>query len=127
METQHSVDLVKLCHSFTTRRRGEEAYDALLPELHGGTVELNLDGVDVLSASFLDGLLLSLIGGGHLESVLFRSTDPRTTTRLERLSGVRDVDIYSVDLQGRIQKVKRRQPNHFRARFADRKPEPVPD
>ena len=121
MDERSTVALASLSSSFTTRRRGEEAYMELQPMLRAGPVVLDLDDVEVLSVSFLDGLLLGLINCGHINSVIFRTSNARTRTRLERLSGLRAVDIRSLDSRGEVEKLKRRQPYQFEPRFSEGK------
>ena len=113
MTTQQSVDLVSLSPRFTTRRRGEEAYKALLPALESGAVVLHLDSTDSLSTSFLDGLLLKLMAGNHLSNVMFETNDARKQTILGRLSSVRSIDIQLLNGQGIVEKVKRTSYNLF--------------
>lgn len=106
MTTRQRVDVTDLSSWFTTRRRGEEAYSALLPTLQCGEVVLDLNAADSVSASFLDGLLLRLASGGHLESVLFGAVNPRTLSVLGRLSSIRGIDILLLNGDGAVERVE---------------------
>ena len=121
MDTQTRVALSGLSTICTTRRRGEETYERLLPTLQHGTVVLDLDGTDVVSASFLDGLTLKSANDGRLGNLVFATSDPFTKARLERLSGVRGVDIKLLDARGIARRVRKRTPSAVRPRFRETK------
>ena len=110
MATRPKVALTGLSTGFTTRKRGEEAYEKLLPELLNGPIVLDLDGTDVLSTSFLDGLLLQLKNDDHIGNVVFATSDPLTKIRLERLGGARSVDIRLMNARGIARLAKKRAP-----------------
>ena len=114
MEFRRKIPLVGLSPRFTTRRRGEEAFQKLLPELQGAAIILDLDGTSALSASYLDGLLLKLMHGGYLENVVFQTTNPLTRSKLERLSGIRSADIRLMNSIGRARKARKRTPYRVR-------------
>ena len=78
-----------------SRRRGEEAYDALKNHLNTGTVELELGGSDIISTSFLDGLVSKLLVNGETELVTFVTDDTRHIEKLKRISGLRSAILYS--------------------------------
>ena len=118
MDVSEKVELTELSSGFTTRRRGEEAYQRLLPKLRHGAVVLRLDGTDVLSASFLDGLLLKLVNDGHHGNVVFVTSNPLTKTKLERLSGTRSVDIRLMNSRGIPRTVRKRASYAVRPRFS---------
>ena len=94
------IPLAHLSASSTTRRRGAEAYDRLLPLLQDGPVVLDLDGAGVMPASFLDALILRLIDSGHAGDVSFKTTNARAKEKLRRLSGLRDVNLFLHRQQG---------------------------
>ena len=121
MDTRPRVALAGLSTGFTTRTRGEEAYKKLLPELIKGTVVLDLDGTDVLSTSFLDGLLLQLIKDDHLGNVMFATSNPLTQIRLERLSGTRSVDIQIMNSKGVVRRARKRAYFGVKPKFATTK------
>ena len=118
----HSVNLADLSASFSTRRRGEEAYERLLPQLGQGPLVIDLDSAELLSASFLDGLLLKLIQGGHADDTWFKTNDDRAKSRLQRLSGLRKVDIYTYGQPAGVSKLEPRQPQRLKTQFTKEKP-----
>ena len=99
------VDISELSRILTTRGRGTEAYQVFLPHFRKGAVTIDLDGAEIVSASFLDGLLLRLNEGGFLATVSFKTSSPRLHSRLQRLSADRGIDIYRYS-DGRIRKVE---------------------
>lgn len=103
-----TVAISELSSSFSTRRRGAEAYERLLPLLQDGPIILDLDGIDVMPASFLDALIIRLIDSGHAASVAFKTTNLRAEDKLRRLSGLRDVDIFVYRQSGDQEKLERR-------------------
>lgn len=121
MNALKSVDLASLAARFTTRGRSDEAYAELRPNLGGGPVAINLDGIDSLSASFLDGLLLRLLEGDHLQDVTFVTRNARTQEVLARLSSVRSVDIRLLNEQGEVETVTPRPFRQLKPRFAESK------
>ena len=88
------ISLLDLSPAFSTRKRGAETYFKLLPLLQDGPVVLDLDGIDLMPVSFLDGLMLRLMESGHAEDVSFKATNSLAIDKLRRLSGLRDVDIF---------------------------------
>ena len=104
------IPLSHLSTSFSTRRRGAEAYDRLLPLLEDGPVALDLDGIGVMPASFLDALILRLIDSGHTGDVSFKTTNARAKEKLRRLSGLRDVNLFLHRQQGAPEKLEPKLP-----------------
>ncbi len=121
MNALKSVDLASLAPRFTTRGRSEEAYSRLKPLLGDWSTAINLDGIESLSASFLDGLLLRLIEGRHLPNVLFVTREARTLEVLARLSSVRSADIRLLNEQGLVESVTPRPYRALRPRFSQSK------
>ena len=121
MNALKSVDLASLAARFTTRGRSDEAYAELRPLLGDGPIAINLEGIESLSASFLDGLLLRLIAGEHLQDVVFVARKVRTQEALARLSSVRSVDIRLLNERGEIETVTPRPFRQLKPRFAGRK------
>ncbi len=103
--TRHIViDVGTISPRFSTRERGEEAYKKLAPVLvKGHQVVLDLDSIDSVSPSFLDGLLLRL--NEHGQSVSFRTKRPRVKGRLRRIAFLRHVPIKLCDHQGRVESI----------------------
>lgn len=117
------ISLSDLASSFATRRRGAEAYDRLLPFLKDGPVVLDLDGVGVMPASFLDALILRLIESGHAGDVSFRTTSARAKEKLRRLSGLRDVSLFLHQQLGAPEKLEPRLPAPSAAQGAPDSPD----
>ena len=121
MNAFKSVYLASLAARFTTRGRSDEAYAELRPHLGGGPIAINLDGIESLSASFLDGLLLRLLEGDHLHEVAFVTRNDRTQAALARLSSVRSVDIRLLNEQGEVETVTPRPFRQLKPQFTESK------
>ena len=93
----HQIRVTELSSSTGTRARGSEAFATLRPMLDGGTVDLLLDDVDLLSASFLDELVRLLIDGDVSERVTFVTGERATMEKLERVTAIRRADLYARD------------------------------
>lgn len=119
MSKDRIVSLLDLSPSFATRRRGAETYTKLLPLLQNGPVVLDLDGIDLMPVSFLDGLMLRLIESGHSTDVSFKTTNPRAIDNLRRLSGLRNVDVFLYGPSGRPNKLEPRHPEALQIHYSD--------
>ena len=120
---RQKVNLSDLSDSFTTRWRGQEAYFKLTPLLEPNTmVVLNLDGTSILSTSFLDELLLMLDKDNRIDAMLFQTSDSRTRSRLERLSGTRSLGLRLLDSRGGVERIKPRSMDPFRPKLVQHKP-----
>ena len=113
------VSLIDLSPAFSTRKRGAETYVKLLPLLQDGPVVLDLDGIDLMPVSFLDGLMLRLMESGHAEDVSFKATNPLAIDKLRRLSGLRGVDIFLHRPSGRLEKLEPRNPDALQVHYPD--------
>lgn len=71
-----------------SRARGREACERLREQWSASAAAIQLDGVSMLSLSFLDGLVLGLLAAGRLDHVTFVTQDPRTVGKLERVAGL---------------------------------------
>ena len=99
------IDVRNLSHQFSTRHRGEEAYKKLAPTLSGNQqVVVDFDGVELVSPSFIDGLLLRLIE--HRQTVYFKATKPRILERLKRIGNLRKVTLMIWNQGGYIEALK---------------------
>ena len=101
------IPLTTLAPYYTTRRRGEEACKSLLSVMHESPVVLDLDDVDAVSLSFLDGLILHLMRSGHLESVMFTTANLNTSMKLNRLAGTRGANIRLISSDGSVEEAKK--------------------
>ena len=112
--TIRMVRLVDMSESFMTRRRGKEAYRNLHPMLRPDTtIVLNLDGMPILSMSFLDELVLRLREDNKSDALVFQTEDPLTMSRLERISGVRSIVLRSLNPRGKVERIQPRYPAPF--------------
>lgn len=121
------LNVSELSRVLTTRGRGTEAYHEFASHFKEGPVALDLDDAEVISASFLDGLLLRLIEDKLLNSVSFKTSNPRFYTRLQRISADRQVDIHRYR-DGCVEKIEPLQaPKLLRSKFSGIKPvKPIP-
>ncbi len=87
----HITELHSLC---IMRWRGEKAYEKLQGYLQEGLVEVDLDGVELLSMSFLDGLVSKLIAFHLADKVTFRVSDPTVRDKLARIAGIRSATLF---------------------------------
>ena len=101
------IPLTTLAPYYTTRRRGEEACKSLLSVMHESPVVLDLDDVDAVSLSFLDGLILHLMNSGHLDAVMFTTANSATEMKLGRLAGTRGANIRLINADGVVEDAKK--------------------
>ena len=113
------ISLLNLSPAFSTRKRGAETYFKLLPLLQDGPVVLDLDGIEMMPVSFLDGLMLRLMESGHAEDVSFKATNSLAIDKLRRLSGLRGVDIFLHRPSGRLEKLEPRHPDALQVHYPD--------
>ena len=86
------VCLLDLSPAFSTRRRGAETFLKLLPLLQDGPVVLDLDGIDLMPVSFLDGLMLRLMEKWTCRRRVFQNNKlprNRQAATTERVEGCR--------------------------------------
>lgn len=88
---RHYVDLPSLVTKSTTRERGDEAFDKLLPLLKIECVEVDLTHADILSISFLDELILRTAKENLLNSLIF-ITDAERLPKIERAFSMRNLE-----------------------------------
>ena len=82
-------------HPTLTRRRGEETYEKIRPLLDSGQVEIILPSDVPLSLSYLDGIIVKLLGTKHLQDVTFVTGDSRVYDKLARIADIRSIEIYA--------------------------------
>jgi hypothetical protein len=96
----HVTDLAIPC---ITRARGEEAFRAAKAHLDKhGSVEIDLGGIDLLSSSFLDGLINGLALCGLISNVTFAVDDAEIRAKLARIAGLRKVTLFTSSGQKRV-------------------------
>jgi hypothetical protein len=71
-----------------TRPRGEEAYRRLRQRWTEERLAVLLDGVPLLSLSFLDELIAGLLRAGELDRVTFVTAQARTREKLARVAAL---------------------------------------
>lgn len=116
------VSLVELSPSFSTRGRGAEAYEILLPLLNDGPILLDLNGIEIMPASFLDGLLLRLVEGGYANNICFMTDDARAKERLRRVSGLRGIEVFVCGPGGDSERLDPTYPQAAQVQFSTEKP-----
>lgn len=88
------IHINRLTPSCVTRARGEEAAKKLYA--HSGTkpVEVDLSGIEMISLSFLDGLLFSFCKSSNKKRIIFYIDSPDTENKLARIAGMRHITIH---------------------------------
>ena len=88
------INIYELAQPCVTRRRGEEAYSELQSRALQEPIEIALNGVDLLSMSFLDGLIVKLLNSEQTNLVTFVSDEPSVLHKLSRIADIRDVELF---------------------------------
>ncbi len=76
------------------RRRGEQAHQRMNHHFDSADVEINLDGLNSMSMSFIDGIISKLVLNDQLDRVTFVTDNERTLEKLGTISGFRNTPIY---------------------------------
>lgn len=87
----HMHELARPC---LTRRRGEEVYSRLQSGSYADPIEVDLNGVDLLSMSFLDGLIAKLLSANEASRITFVTDDEAVLHKLARIAEIRDAKLY---------------------------------
>ena len=111
------VEISQLASPCMARRRGEEAYEALVTYLRKGPVDILLDGVGIVSTSFLDALVCNLSRAGQTDAVSFVSGDPSILDKLARISGARSVTISARSANGKRYRVTPMMSTEYKPEF----------
>jgi len=85
------VRIMNLSPICITRARGHQAYQNLRILLADSDVEIDLDGVDMVSASFLDALVSGLVQSATLHKVTFRVSNQTLRDKLARIAATRSL------------------------------------
>ncbi len=83
---RHVASIGDLGVPAATRPRGREAVQKFRQRWPAGDLAVSLDGVSLLSLSFLDELITGLAAGGDLARVVFVTDEPRTMEKLARVA-----------------------------------------
>ena len=89
------IELVNHMYPCVTRKRGEklfEKFNSMLGKDDG--IKLSLQGVEILSMSFLDGFISRLIDSNATEQVVFITDEPPSIDKLSRISEIRNVPLF---------------------------------
>ena len=114
----HVSDLSSPC---ITRARGQLAAERLLSYLTTDSVEIDLNDVEMLSTSFLDGLVSHLPAQDIKNKVTFLVNDPIVKNKLARVAAVRHIDLYYCSHNNKRRTVNWKSPSSLKAVFADTK------
>ena len=76
------------------RRRGEQAYQGMSHHFSVDDVEINLDGLNSMSMSFIDGIISKLVLNDQMDRVTFVTNNDRTLEKLGTISGFRNTSIF---------------------------------
>jgi len=87
------LKLEDLAETSLNRKRAKEAYDALRRRDTGSQVEIDVNGVELPSLSFLDEFIFRLEKDGMLGRVLFVTAKPQHLAKLARVSEIRNIEI----------------------------------
>ena len=83
------IHISQLSSPCITRWRGQEAGEKLQGYLEDEPIEIDLNEVEMVSLSFLDGLVSYLLTLGSMDKVIFRASDPMVEDKLARVAGIR--------------------------------------
>jgi len=86
------VRVKKLAPRFLTRDRGREAYEKLEP-LKYDTLTIDLNGIQLISYSFLDEIVLRAAKADRLKNIIFKTGDDYALDKLAHIAGTRRVNI----------------------------------
>ncbi len=79
---------------YRTRSKGGVAYHKLSTFLGHKIVEIDLDGAETPSLSFLDDITSSLFKDSVLDKVTFKTDSNVTRDKLSRIAEIHSIDIY---------------------------------
>ncbi|MFW6158543.1 MAG: hypothetical protein ACOC8E_04210 [Planctomycetota bacterium] len=88
------VQIAELTEKTLSRRRGKEAYDALVSRDDHDEIVIDLNGAEACSLSFLDELVCRMHGIGMLQRASFVTGNPQHIRKLGRVSAIRELTIY---------------------------------
>ena len=111
MRKIHIRQLVSPC---VTRVRGEEASERLDSYIDAVQIAIDFDSVEIVSLSFLDGLIANLVKSHREENVIFM-TNPDIEDKLARIVGIRSATVYCCSDDGIVQKIA---PKFYRSQDA---------
>ena len=80
-----------------TRKKGQEAARLLRPQIDAQTTMLDLNGVEMLSFSFLDGLIAELTAEVNAARLVFHADDPDVIDKLARIAAIRNICVFNQD------------------------------
>lgn len=87
------VKISELASPCLTRRRGKDAAKKLKQMVGTQMAEIDIDDVEMLSLSFLDGLISELVTSGLEASVVFRTSNQESIAKLQHIAAIRPVSL----------------------------------
>lgn len=108
------IHIRQLASPCITRIRGEEASERLDSYIGVDQIAIDFDGVEIVSLSFLDGLIAKLVKSHKEENVIF-ITSPDIEDKLARIVGIRSATIYCNSNDGIVQRIT---PKFYRSQGA---------
>lgn len=98
------IHIRQLASPCITRVRGEEASERLDSYIGADQIAIDFGGVEIVSLSFLDGLIARLVKAHREENVIF-IINPDIEDRLARIAGIRSTTVYCCSDDGIVQKI----------------------
>jgi hypothetical protein len=100
------VHIGQLAYPCVTRVRGEEAATKLQRQVGINHIEVDLSGVDMVSLSFLDGLISHFLRLGKETDFIFKIDTPILEEKLARVAGIRNTTIHFHYDEKKIRRIK---------------------
>ena len=83
----------ELVKATLSRKRGKQAYDALVSQDDGFQIVVDMTGTDACSLSFLDELVWRMHESDLLQRTVFVTSNPQHVMKLGRVSDIRHLTI----------------------------------
>ena len=106
------VNINQLSKPCISRARGNEAGEKIAQLIDQyNSLEIDLQGVELISLSYLDGIITRLLVSNNLEKVIFVTNERQHLDKLSQISSLRGISIYHRTLEKQPQIVTpKRQP-----------------
>ena len=115
------IQIIDLGSPCVTRKRGQEAAKLLKTQLDAQSTILDLNGVEMLSFSFLDGLISDLTAEVNAARLVFHADDPEVIDKLARIAAIRNICIFTRGTRRRARPVVPMPPQTSSVLFAPTK------
>lgn len=116
-----SIHISQLSSRCVTRSRGKEAGEKLQKYLESGPVEIDLCDVEIMSMSFLDGLITQLLASANTDMIIFRIDDPMVRDKLARIAEIRSACLFHRTNTGKVRRVVPKTPVSYKTTSATTK------